>query len=316
MTDAARRDRSSCCALPPIAPASSPTYFEALTLIAFIAFADAQVRGRGARSRDGRAARCDECGPSARRADHADRLRSHGVPRHDAFARSPAEKAGVIHRGAIVLTSNDDPRVLDVLRKRAAKFGNPFHRRDGRARHAARRRVPASATRRWRCARPRSCAAAAADHARVDRARRRDDALARTAGANRARRESRSGSTAATTRTPSRAIVPFIARACSASPPARLRDHERQGRRRGDGGALSAVRRDHRHGAVSAAIGVGVAVGCAGGSIVRSPSRIRARAIERALASDYSSIVIAGSLYLAGAAIEFFSRGGAETRRA
>ena len=38
------------------------------------------------------------------------------------------------------------------------------------------------------------------------------------------------------------------------------------------------------------------------------------RAIERALASDYKSIVIAGSLYLAGAAIEFFSRGGAETR--
>ena len=40
-----------------------------------------------------------------------------------------------------------------------------------------------------------------------------------------------------------------------------------------------------------------------------------ARAFEKALASDYSSIVIAGSLYLAGAAIEFFSRGGAETRR-
>jgi folylpolyglutamate synthase/dihydropteroate synthase len=30
------------------------------------------------------------------------------------------------------------------------------------------------------------------------------------------------------------------------------------------------------------------------------------RAIERALASDYPSIVIAGSLYLAGAAIEYF----------
>jgi dihydrofolate synthase / folylpolyglutamate synthase len=38
-------------------------------------------------------------------------------------------------------------------------------------------------------------------------------------------------------------------------------------------------------------------------------------AIERALATDYSSIVIAGSLYLAGAAIEFFSREGAGTRR-
>ena len=30
------------------------------------------------------------------------------------------------------------------------------------------------------------------------------------------------------------------------------------------------------------------------------------RAIKKALTSDYSSIVIAGSLYLAGAAIEFF----------
>jgi dihydrofolate synthase/folylpolyglutamate synthase len=37
------------------------------------------------------------------------------------------EKAGVIHRGAIVLTSNDDPRVLGILRHRAAMFGNPFH---------------------------------------------------------------------------------------------------------------------------------------------------------------------------------------------
>ncbi|MGA8806466.1 MAG: hypothetical protein WB973_01225, partial [Thermoanaerobaculia bacterium] len=38
-------------------------------------------------------------------------------------------------------------------------------------------------------------------------------------------------------------------------------------------------------------------------------------AMERALASDYKSVVIAGSLYLAGAAIEFFSREGAKTRR-
>jgi dihydrofolate synthase/folylpolyglutamate synthase len=38
-----------------------------------------------------------------------------------------AEKAGVIHRGAIVLTNNREPAVLDVLRRRAAKFGNEFH---------------------------------------------------------------------------------------------------------------------------------------------------------------------------------------------
>jgi dihydrofolate synthase/folylpolyglutamate synthase len=40
--------------------------------------------------------------------------------------RIAAEKAGVIHRGAIVLTSNDDPVILEVIRRRAAKFGNPF----------------------------------------------------------------------------------------------------------------------------------------------------------------------------------------------
>ncbi|HEX7831281.1 MAG TPA: cyanophycin synthetase, partial [Thermoanaerobaculia bacterium] len=38
------------------------------------------------------------------------------------------EKAGVIHRGALVLTTNDDPLVLDVIRKRAAQF-------DGRVIH-------------------------------------------------------------------------------------------------------------------------------------------------------------------------------------
>src|SRR5262249_18722718 len=36
------------------------------------------------------------------------------------------EKAGIIHRSAVVLTSNDDPAVLDVLRKRAETFGDRF----------------------------------------------------------------------------------------------------------------------------------------------------------------------------------------------
>ncbi len=37
-----------------------------------------------------------------------------------------AEKAGVIHRGAIALTTNCDPIAIDVLRKRAAKLGDRF----------------------------------------------------------------------------------------------------------------------------------------------------------------------------------------------
>ena len=37
-----------------------------------------------------------------------------------------AEKAGVIHRGTIVLTTNSDPIIVDVLKRRAEKFGNRF----------------------------------------------------------------------------------------------------------------------------------------------------------------------------------------------
>jgi dihydrofolate synthase / folylpolyglutamate synthase len=37
-----------------------------------------------------------------------------------------SEKAGVIHRGTIVLTTNDDPIVLGILQRRAKKFGNRF----------------------------------------------------------------------------------------------------------------------------------------------------------------------------------------------
>lgn len=103
-----------------------PTYFEALTLIAFIAFAQA---------------RCDV---SVLEVGMGGRLDATNVVRPLAALITPVgfdhteylgrtirkiaeEKAGVIHRGAIVLTSNDDPTVLAVLQRRAEKFGNPFH---------------------------------------------------------------------------------------------------------------------------------------------------------------------------------------------
>jgi dihydrofolate synthase/folylpolyglutamate synthase len=103
-----------------------PTYFEALTLIAFIAFAQA---------------RCDV---SVLEVGMGGRLDATNVVRPLAALITPvgfdhteflggtihkiaSEKAGVIHRGAIVLTSNDDPAVLSVVRRRAAKFGCPFH---------------------------------------------------------------------------------------------------------------------------------------------------------------------------------------------
>jgi dihydrofolate synthase/folylpolyglutamate synthase len=109
------------------APGITPTYFEALTLIAFLAFAKARCElavlevGMG-----GRLDATNVVAPIASvitpvGMDHMEYLGN----TLRAIAR---EKAGVIHRGAIVLTSNDDPLVLEVLRARAAKFGNRFIR--------------------------------------------------------------------------------------------------------------------------------------------------------------------------------------------
>lgn len=102
-----------------------PTYFEALTLIAFLAFAKAGCDmavlevGMG-----GRLDATNMVKPVASiitpvAFDHMEFL-------GNTIRKIAAEKAGVIHRGAIVLTSNDDPAVLDVIRKRAEKFGNRF----------------------------------------------------------------------------------------------------------------------------------------------------------------------------------------------
>lgn len=101
----------------------TPTYFEALTLIAFIAFAHS---------------RCDV---SVLEVGMGGRLDATNVVKPVAAVITPVgidhreylgntlraiarEKAGIIHRHSIVLTSNDDPVVLEVIRKRAAKFGN------------------------------------------------------------------------------------------------------------------------------------------------------------------------------------------------
>ena len=106
-------------------PGVTPTYFEALTLIAFLAFAKA------------------ECDVAVLEVGMGGRLDATNVVRPIASVITPIgmdhmeylgntlraiarEKAGVIHRGAVVLTSNDDPVVLDVLRRRAAQFGNRF----------------------------------------------------------------------------------------------------------------------------------------------------------------------------------------------
>ena len=102
-----------------------PTYFEALTLIAFVAFARAGCDmavlevGMG-----GRLDATNVVQPVASvitpiGMDHMEYLGT-------TLRAIAGEKAGIIHRGAVVLTSNDDPLVLEVLRKRAARFANRF----------------------------------------------------------------------------------------------------------------------------------------------------------------------------------------------
>jgi dihydrofolate synthase/folylpolyglutamate synthase len=108
----------------------TPTYFEALTIIAFIAFARAKCDiavlevGMG-----GRLDATNVVHPIASvitpiGIDHTEYL-------GNTIRKIAAEKAGVIHRGSIVLTSNDDDRVLAVLQRRAGKFGNVFRIVDG-----------------------------------------------------------------------------------------------------------------------------------------------------------------------------------------
>ena len=102
-----------------------PTYFEALTLIAFIAFAEAQCEivvlevGMGGRLDATNVVKPIASVITPVGLDHTEFL-------GNTIRKIAREKAGVIHRGAIVLTTNEDPVVLDVLRERAAKFDDKF----------------------------------------------------------------------------------------------------------------------------------------------------------------------------------------------
>lgn len=108
----------------------NPTYFEALTLIAFIAFRQANCEiavlevGMGGRLDATNVIRPIAALITPIGFDHTEFLGT-------TLRRITAEKAGIIHRGAIVLTSNTEPPVLEVLRKRAEKFGNRFIAVDG-----------------------------------------------------------------------------------------------------------------------------------------------------------------------------------------
>lgn len=109
-----------------------PTYFEALTLIAFIIFERARCEivvlevGMGGRLDATNVVRPMAALITPIGFDHTEYL-------GNTLRRIAFEKAGVIHRGAVVLTSNDDPVVISVLRRRADEFGCPFEvvRSDG-----------------------------------------------------------------------------------------------------------------------------------------------------------------------------------------
>lgn len=100
----------------------TPTYFEALTVMAFIAFERGRCEvavlevGMGGRLDATNVVRPMAALITPVGLDHTEFL-------GNTLRKVAAEKAGIIHRGAIVLTSNDDPVVLSVLKKRAARFG-------------------------------------------------------------------------------------------------------------------------------------------------------------------------------------------------
>src|SRR5260221_3846563 len=102
-----------------------PTYFEALTLLAFILFADAHCEvsvlevGMGGRLDATNVVRPLAAVITPIGIDHVEYLGR-------TLRKIAMEKAGVIHRGAVVLTSNSDPLILDILERRARGFGNPF----------------------------------------------------------------------------------------------------------------------------------------------------------------------------------------------
>ncbi len=105
----------------------APTYFEALTVIAFIAFAFAECEvavmevGMG-----GRLDATNVVKPLASvitpiGIDHTEFL-------GETIEAIASEKAGIIHAGSIAVTSNRDPRVLSVLADRANSAGTSLHR--------------------------------------------------------------------------------------------------------------------------------------------------------------------------------------------
>ena len=105
---------------------SDITFFEALTAVAFELYAEAKVDyailecGLG-----GRLDATNVCDPvlsviTRIGLDHCDWL-------GDTLEKIAAEKAGIIKPGVPVVLGRNEPEVIDVIRRRAAEVGAPFH---------------------------------------------------------------------------------------------------------------------------------------------------------------------------------------------
>jgi dihydrofolate synthase/folylpolyglutamate synthase len=291
-----------------------PTYFEALTLIAFIAFAQARCDvsvlevGMGGRLDATNVVRPLTALITPVGFDHTEYLGR-------TIRKIAEEKAGVIHRGAIVLTSNDDPTVLAVLRRRAEKFGNSFHVVTDR--HP----TPLNGSFQQRNA---ALAVRAAEELKQRLPKITPDSIdrgvAETRWRGRLERIERGGKEiwidGGHNAHAIAAIVPFLAE--HVAPPRLL---------------VFGIMSDKDIPDVTAALFplfdsviatepypprsappqqlVAIARGMSIDAVAEPEPR---RAIERALASRYQSIVITGSLYLAGAAVEFLDAHGNEQR--
>jgi len=283
-----------------------PTYFEALTLIAFIAFEHCDVAvlevGMGGRLDATNVVRPLAALITPIGFDHTEFLGT-------TIRQIAVEKAGVIHRGAIVLTSNEDPVVLGVLQRRAEKFGSPFHL------VTERHRTPLSGAFQQRNA---ALAVRAAEELRPVLTKITPQSIERGVAATRWRRRleriERGGKEiwidGGHNAHAIAAIAPFIAE--RVVPPRLLVFGIMSDKDVADVTATlfplfeSVIATEpYPPRSTSAAELVSIARGMSIEAVAESEPR---RAIERALASGYQSIVIAGSLYLAGAAIEFFDR--------
>ena len=105
---------------------TTTTFFEALTAVAFLLYAEAKVDyailecGLG-----GRLDATNVCDPALCvitriGLDHCDWL-------GDTVEKIAAEKAGIIKPGVPVVLGRNEPEVVDVIRRRAAEIGAPFH---------------------------------------------------------------------------------------------------------------------------------------------------------------------------------------------